>query len=76
MKRRRWLYGDKDREIDTSWILSTFDHDLYMFSKFFICIWSLFRAFTGLGTYLRKIVILEYFGTIFENYAEITKSDR
>ena len=47
--------NDKSGGVDISWILPTFDHDLYIFSKSFICIWSLFRAFTCLGTHLGKL---------------------
>ena len=58
------------------WILPTFNHDLYMFLESFICIRSLFRAFTDFGTHLREIVILEHFGTFLKSYAKITKANR
>ena len=54
----------KSKGVDMSWNLPTFNHDLYMFSKSFICIRSLFRIITGSSTCLWKMMFWDVWETL------------
>ena len=52
---------DKSGGVNTSWLLPAFSQDINLFIKTFICIWSCFRVFSGLGTYWTWLELLDHF---------------